>query len=226
MGQAKTVILVHGAWADGSSWSRVIPLLAAKGLTAVAVQLPLTSGAYVGAGGRGGIASADGPVVLAGHSYGGVVITEAGADPKVSGLAYIAAFAPDAGESAGSLGASVPPAPLGTQLRPDATGFLKITAEGVDQDFAQDLPPAERQLVHAVQGPTNVAALGANVSTPAWKGKPSWYLIAAEDRAIPPALQHRMAERTGARTTTVRASHLAMLSQPAQVAEVILQATA
>src|SRR5437899_1904178 len=169
----RNVILVHGAWADGSSWSKVIPLLLARGLRVTAVQLPLTSLKDDAATVKRALALADGPTVLVGHSYGGVIITEAGNDPKVAGLVYIAAFAPDVGQSAGSLGASAEPAPMGLEVRPDAAGFLKLTEAGVKNDFAQDLSPAEKNLLFAAQAPTAAAALGENVSTAAWKTKPS-----------------------------------------------------
>jgi pimeloyl-ACP methyl ester carboxylesterase len=133
------VLLVHGAWVDGSSWAKVIPALESKGLNVVSVQIPLTSLADDVAATKRAIALADGPVLLVGHSYGGVVITEAGNDPKVRGLVYIAAFAPDAGESAVTLLKSVPPSPVGAELRPDASGFLKLTEKGVREDFAEEL---------------------------------------------------------------------------------------
>jgi pimeloyl-ACP methyl ester carboxylesterase len=135
-----SVVLVHGAWADGSSWSKVIPLLQAKGLHVVAVQNPLTSLADDVAATKRAIALQDGPVVLVGHSYGGAVITEAGNDPKVVGLVYVAAFAPGDGESVASISKPYPAAPLGAELRPDSQGFLSITPKGIAEDFAQDLP--------------------------------------------------------------------------------------
>jgi pimeloyl-ACP methyl ester carboxylesterase len=220
------VILVHGAWADGSSWSKVIPLLTAKGLNVTAVQLPLTSLEDDAATVQRAIALETGPVILVGHSYGGAVITEAGVDPKVTGLVYVAAFAPDAGQSAGSLGASAPPAPLGAEVRPDASGFLKITKDGFFSDFAQDLPMSERADLYASQAPTNVKALGGVITAAAWKTKPSWYIVAADDRAINPELEKTMAQTIHAKTTIVSASHLAMLSKPAEVAAVILDAAA
>jgi pimeloyl-ACP methyl ester carboxylesterase len=222
----KSVILVHGAWADGSSWAKVVPLLTAKGLHVTAVQLPLTSLADDAATVKRAIALETGPVVLVGHSYGGAVITEAGNDPKVSALVYVAAFAPDAGQSAGSLNASVPPAPLGAEVRPDSQGFLKLTEAGVDNDFAQDLSPAEKLELYAAQAPTNVNSLGGAISTPAWRSKPSWYIVAAEDRAIPPALEAAMAKTIGATTTTVQGSHLIMMSKASEVAAVIEEAAA
>src|ERR1700739_2279544 len=162
MTAASNVILVHGAWADGSSWSKVIPLLLDRGLRVTAVQLPLTSLKDDVATVKRAIALEEGPIILVGHSYGGVVITEAGDDPKVAGLVYIAAFAPDVGQSAGSLGASVEPAPMGAELRPDSQGFLKLTEAGVKNDFAQDLTPTEKSVLFVAQAPTAATALGGN----------------------------------------------------------------
>jgi pimeloyl-ACP methyl ester carboxylesterase len=223
---AKNVILVHGAWADGSSWSKVIPLLAAKGLHVTAVQLPLTSLADDAATVTRAIALEDGPVVLVGHSYGGSVITEAGNDAKVSALVYVAAFAPDNGQSAGSLNATGTAAPMGTEARPDAAGFLSLTKTGVFDDFAQDLTAGEKAMLYAAQAPTNVKALGGTISNAAWHSKPSWYIVASKDRAIQPSLEQSMAKAIHATTTTVTSSHVAMLSKPARVAEVIEQAVA
>ena len=222
----RNVILVHGAWADGSSWKKVIPLLTAKGLHVTAVQLPLTSLADDAATVKRAIALETGPVVLVGHSYGGAVITEAGTDPKVRALVYVAAFAPDAGQSAGSLNASVPPAPMAAEVRPDAEGYLKLTKAGVFDDFAQDVSQAEKEELYAAQAPTNVKSLGGAISTPAWRSKPSWYIVAAHDRAIPPSLEETMAKTIQAKTTTVQSSHVAMLSKPAEVAAVIEDAAA
>jgi pimeloyl-ACP methyl ester carboxylesterase len=218
---AKSVILVHGAWADGSSWGKVIPLLAAKGIRVVAVQLPLTSLADDAATVKRAIALETGPVVLVGHSYGGAVITEAGNDPKVSALVYVAAFAPDAGQSAGSLNASAPPAPINAEVRPDSEGFLKLTQTGVYDDFAQDLSTAEKLELYVAQAPTNVKSLGGVISAAAWRSKPTWYIVAADDRAIPPTLEATMAKTIQAKTTTVQGSHLIMLSKASEVAAVI-----
>jgi len=226
MTKALNVILVHGAWADGSSWSKVIPQLEASGLRTTAVQLPLTSLEDDVAAVRRAIALEDGAVVLAGHSYGGVVITEAGVDSKVSALVYVAAFAPGEGESAGSLGASVDPAPLGAEIRPDSAGYLKLTRAGVENDFAQDLDAAAKCVLFAAQGPTSGQALGGAVSNPAWRSKPSWTIVATNDRAIPPELQQTMARTIGARVSTVAASHLVMLAQPDAVSRVIIEAAA
>src|SRR6201996_2903424 len=223
---AKNVILVHGAWADGSSWSKVIPLLNAKGLHVTAVQLPLTSLADDAATVKRAIALESGPVVLVGHSYGGAVITEAGNDAKVSALVYVAAFATDSGQSAGALNATGTPTPLGAESKPDAEGFISLTKNGVYDDFAQDLPEADKAVLFAAQAPTNVKSLGGNISSAAWHSKPSWYIVAAKDRAIQPALEETMAKTIHATTTTVTSSHVAMLAKPAQVAEVIEKAAA
>ncbi|MBN9220632.1 MAG: alpha/beta hydrolase [Mesorhizobium sp.] len=220
----KNVILVHGAWGDGSNWSKVIPILAAKGLNVTAVQLPLTSLADDAAAVKRAIALADGPVVLAGHSYGGSVITEAGNDPKVSALVYVAAFAPDAGQSAGSLNATVAPSPLAAEAKPDAEGFISLSKTGVYDDFAQDVTPAEKQLLYVAQSPTNVKSVGGNVTSAAWHDKPCWYIVAAHDRAIQPALEAEMAKTIKAKTTTVEGSHMIMLSKASAVAAVIEQA--
>jgi pimeloyl-ACP methyl ester carboxylesterase len=219
----KTVLLVHGAWADGSSWSKVIPLLEAKGLHVVAVQIPLTSFVDDVSATQRAIALEDGPVLLVGHSYGGAVITEAGNDPKVAGLVYVAAVAPDAGESALGLITSVP-TPVGPELRPDKSGFLKLTPKGIAEDFAQDLPAKEIAVLIATQVPVNVAAMKGEVTIPAWKSKPSWYIIAANDRAISPDLEAAQAKKIGATTITVPSSHVVMLAQPGKVAGVIFDA--
>src|SRR6266446_5751082 len=226
MTKASYVILVHGAWADGSSWSKVIPLLLDGGLRVTAVQLPLSSLKDDVATVKRAIALEDRPIILVGHSYGGVVITEAGDDPKVAGLVYIAAFAPDVGQSVGSLGASLEPAPMGAEVRPDAQGFLKLTEAGVMTDFAQELSPTEKDVLYAAQAPTAAGALGENVSAAAWKSKPRWYLVATADRAIPPNLERAMAKNIKAKTIEVAASHVAMLARPQETANLILEATA
>lgn len=219
----KNVLLVHGAWADGSSWAKVIPLLEAKGLHVVAVQIPLTSLADDVAATQRAIALEDGPILLVGHSYAGAVITEAGNDPKVAGLVYVSAVAPDQEESAFGLISSVA-TPIDTELRPDKSGFLKLTPKGVAEDFAQDLSAKEIEVLTATQVPVSVAAMKGEVTTPAWKSKPSWYIVAANDRAISPDLEAAQAKRIGATTITIPSSHVIMLAQPAKVAGVILDA--
>src|SRR5260370_17712961 len=170
-----TAVLVHGAWADGSSWSKVMPRLEEAAIRRVAVQLPLTSREDDVATVRRAIALVEGSAVLVGHSYGGVVITEAGNDPKVKALVYVAAFAPDAGESAGSLGAGAAPSPMGAEIRPDAQGFLSLTREGVFNGFAQDLTDSEKRVLFAAQAPTNGKALGGNGSPPPWRSPTTRY---------------------------------------------------
>lgn len=225
MNAISNVILVHGAWADGSSWAKVIPLLAEKGLAATAVQLPLSSFEADVAAVRRAIALAEGEVVLVGHSYAGAVISEAGNDPKVARLVYVDAFAPDAGESAGMLFAKFESAPLNAEIRPDAQGFLSVTRAGISNLFAQDLDESEMLVAHATQGPINGAALGGVITQAAWQNRPSYYLVGTQDHTIPPVEQERMAARMKATVAHVDSSHVPMLSQPKTVANFILQAT-
>jgi pimeloyl-ACP methyl ester carboxylesterase len=227
----KNIVLVHGAWADGSSWSGVIPLLEADGYHVVAVQLPLTSLADDDAVTERAIARITmlypGPVLLVGHSYGGVVIGDMpGNDPNVVGLVYVAAFAPDTGESALSLLATLTPSsPLKPFLDFDpAFQFVTISAQGVAEAFAQDLPKPEQVLLAATQGPASVAVLSATPTvTPAWRTKPSWFIVAAQDKAITAVLEEQMAARMNATTITVPTCHLAMLQEPRRVAQFIEQ---
>ena len=222
----RNIVLVHGAWADGSCWSKVIALLQAKGFHVVAVQNPLTSLADDVAATKRIIALQDGPVILVGHSYAGVVITEAGNDPKVVGLVYIAAFAPGEGESINSVTKPYPAAPLGSELHLDAQGFLTASPKGIAEDMAQDLPASEQRILTATQGQTAAADFGATVTTAAWKSRPSWALIAGNDRAIPPQLEKDEAAAIKATSITVPCNHLAMMSHPREVAELIEQAAA
>src|SRR5260221_10728172 len=218
------VILVHGAWADGSSWAKVIPLLISRGVMVTAIQMPLAGFEGDVATLRRAAALAEPPVVLVGHSYGGAVITEAGTAENVSSLVYIAAFAPDASESAGSFGQTVEPVPMGAEGRPDAEAFLKLTKKGIRQDFAHDLSDVEQSVLFAAQAPTAGASLGGTVSRPAWRSKPSWYLVASEDRAIQPELERSMARRMDASVVEISSSHVAMLSHPDATADLILRA--
>ena len=218
------VLLVHGAWVDGSSWAKVIPALEAKGLNVVSVQIPLTSLADDVAATKRAIALADGPVLLVGHSYGGVVITEAGNDPKVKGLVYIAAFAPDAGESAVTLLKTVPDSPVGAELRPDSSGFLKLTEKGMDEDFAEELSAPEKKILFATQIPTSVNALGAPVSQAAWKTKPSWLLLTTKDRVIPVELGRNMAHKLNAETAEVSSCHAVVVAHSEEVSSLIIKA--
>jgi len=218
----KNIVLVHGAFADGSSWAKIIPLLEGKGYHVTAVQNPLTSLAEDVAATKRAIALQTGPVLLVGHSYGGVVISEAGNDAQVAGLVYVAAAAPEAGQSFADMAQAGPP-PLGTHaFKPDAAGFLSLTPEGAQHDFAQDLPAAESALIYATQGPW--AAAKDKISTPAWKVKPSWYIVASEDHMISPDLERTLAKRMDATTLVLKSSHVPMLSQPAKVAAFISEA--
>lgn len=221
---ATNVVLVHGAFADGSSWSKVIPLLQAKGLKVTAVGLPLTSFADDVAATRRALAAQDGPTVLVGHSYGGVVITEAGNDPKVASLVYVAAFAPDAGQSIGEISKDFPkPAGL-DELRPQADGFLLLSPKGIKEDFAQDLTALEKALLVAVQRQTAGAIFEAKPTVAAWRNKPSWYVVSSNDRMIAPAQEEAMAAQIKAKVTVLPASHVVMLSHPAAVAKAIEEA--
>jgi pimeloyl-ACP methyl ester carboxylesterase len=224
--QAKNIVLVHGAFADGSSWSKVIPLLQAKGYKVTAVANPLTSFQDDVAATRRAIAAQDGPVILVGHSYGGVVITEAGNDPKVVGLVYVAAFAPDAGQSI--LDITKPfPKPIGLEkVVPQPDGFLLLSPDGIETGFAQDLSKEEKALLTAVQPETSGAIFAAQPTQAAWHTKPSWYIVASEDHMIAPEHEASMAKLLKATTTTLPSSHVVMLSHPKEVAKVIEDAAA
>jgi pimeloyl-ACP methyl ester carboxylesterase len=221
----RNVVLVHGGFVDGSGWERVYAMLKKDGYRVSIVQNPTTSLADDVAATKRVLAEQDGPTVLVGHSYGGVVITEAGNDPKVAALVYVAAFAPDAGESVSSLikdppaGAPVPP------ILPPRDGFLLLDKAKFAESFAADLDPSLADLRAHSQVPWGIAALEGAVTEPAWKGKPSWYIVATDDKMIPPPAQHAMAKRAGAAVTEVKASHAAYESQPSAVASVIEQAS-
>ncbi|MFA9215775.1 MAG: alpha/beta fold hydrolase [Sphingomonadaceae bacterium] len=219
-----TVVLVHGAFADGSSWNKVIPLLTAKGLKVVAVQNPLSSLADDVAATQRVIDAQTGKVVLVGHSWGGTVITQAGSADKVKALVYVAAFAPNEGEATATQGKDYP-TPVGiTTLQADAGGYLWLPAASVASNFAQDLPAADSALIAMTQGPINGKAFGESVSVAAWKSKPNYYVVASNDRMIAPALQLAYAAKLHASTTVLNTSHVPMLSQPKQVAAAILAA--
>jgi len=220
-----SVVIVHGAFADGSDWAKVIPLLQREGVRVTAVQNPLSSLADDVAAARRAIDAQPGKVVLVGHSWGGTVITEAGNADKVASLVYVAAFAPAAGQNTAQQGEGYP-APSGLAfLRPDAQGWLSLTPEGMRDHFAQDLPASTTAVMAATQGPIQAKAfeqpVGAN---PAWKTKPSWYLLATSDHMIAPEAQAAMAQRAGAKVTKVASSHVPQQSQPEAVAKVILDA--
>ncbi|WMJ68259.1 alpha/beta hydrolase [Stenotrophomonas sp. 24(2023)] len=218
-----TVILVHGAFADGSSWSRVIKALRAWHVPAVAVQNPLSSLADDVAATRRAIAAAPGKVVLVGHSWGGTVITEAGNDPKVQALVYVAAFAPDAGQTSAQQGEGFPVGP-GLQQLQDRDGYLSLPAAAFAEDFAPDVRRKVADVLYATQAPLKASALGEAVTTAAWHTRPSWYVVSRDDRMLSPQLQMATARRIGAQVQTLGASHVSLLSHPAQVADSILEA--
>jgi pimeloyl-ACP methyl ester carboxylesterase len=217
------VVLVHGAFADGSSYAKVIPLLQARGLHVTVVQNPLTSLADDVAATKRALALQDGPAILVGHSWGGMVISEAGNDPKVAGLVYIAAIVPDAGQAANDVLKPYPSSPGLGEAKPDASGYLSLTRKGIDEDFVPDLPAAERNIVFITQGPWNSTGLAEKVASPAWKTKPSWFVV-VNDRMLPPEYERAIAKQINATTTTLTSGHVPMLSQPRAVAAVIIDA--
>jgi pimeloyl-ACP methyl ester carboxylesterase len=212
------IVLVHGAWADGSSWSAVIERLQAAGYKVTAPQFPLTSLAEDVARLRRVLALQDGPTVVAGHSYGGQVMTALGTDaPNVVGLVYIAAFGIDQAQSLGGLLAQGPPSPALAHQVADEEGFIWLTEDDFVNHFASDVDPVKAKVLHAVQQPLSASAFSDVMNVPAWKSLPSWYLVAQHDQAIPPDAQRTFAKRMGAVTVEVPAGHLAMLSQPDEV---------
>ena len=217
----KNIVLVHGAFADGSSWSKVIPLLQAKGFNVTSVAIPLTSFGDDVAATKRAIAAADGPIILVGHSYGGLVITEAGNDPKVAGLVYAAAFAPDANQTIAEISKPFPPAPGLTKVKPLTDGFILLTPEGIETAFAQDLTREEKALLVSVQPQTSGSIFEAKPTTAAWHTKPSWYIVASNDRMIAPEQEKSMAKQMNATTTVLASSHVVMLTHPKEVAKVI-----
>jgi pimeloyl-ACP methyl ester carboxylesterase len=218
-----TIVFVHGLWADGSSWNKLVNPLVAKGYKVISVQNPTTSLEADVAATRRAIDRADGDVILVGHSWGGFVISEAGADPRVKALVYIAAFAPDKGETVASLSESAPPTVLSGFLQ-NANGFLTLSREGVAKAFAAELSQEEQDVVYAVQQPAFHSVFGDVGVNAAWKTKPSWYVVASEDKTINPDLERRMAKRANAKTTVLKTGHVAMLSKPNEVLDVILDA--
>ncbi|MGN7833170.1 alpha/beta fold hydrolase [Pseudoxanthomonas sp. 22568] len=222
--QAPTVILVHGAFADASSWDKVAERLRQRGVPVVAVDNPLSSLGDDVAATRKAIAAAPGKVVLVGHSWGGTVITEAGDDPKVSGLVYVAAFAPDAGQTSAQQGEGFPVAP-GLQQLQERDGWLSLSPATLASDFAQDVAPEELRQVEAHQLPLKASALGESVTTAAWKSHPSWYVLSRNDRMLSPELQAATAQRIGAHLRATDAGHVSPLSAPDAVSEAILEAS-
>lgn len=221
----KNVILVHGAYADGFSWSKVIPQLRANGLNVIAVQLPLTSLRDDVAATNRAIARMKGPVLLVGHSWAGMVITEAGNDPNVEGLLYISALIPDEGQAVIDVVKGYPASPGGAETQEDASGFLYLSEKGMNEDFAPDLLPTERLNVYATQGPWAKKALSDKVSKAAWKTKPSWVIIDKQDRMVSLSLQRDQAKRIRATTLELNSGHVSILSHPKEVAAFIMEAS-
>jgi pimeloyl-ACP methyl ester carboxylesterase len=224
MSTARNVVLVHGGFVDGSGWQQVYQLLRQDGYNVSIVQNPTLSLEGDAEVTRRILERQDGPTVLVGHSYGGAVISEAGTHPAVAALVYIAAFAPDKGESVGTLIADPPPGAPVPPILPPQDGFLFLDRDKFPASFAGDLPVDEAQFMADSQVPWSVDALGGAVTEPAWRQKPSWYLVTTEDRMIPPSAQHAMAERVGATVAEAPASHSVYVSQPQAVADLIRQA--
>jgi pimeloyl-ACP methyl ester carboxylesterase len=220
------VVLVHGGFVDGSGWQGVYGLLNRDGYRVSVVQNPTLSLEDDVAVTKRVIDAQEEPVILVGHSYGGAVVTEAGTDPKVAAVVYIAAFAPDKGESVSTLIADPPPGAPVPPILPPQDGFLFLDREKFRASFAADVAPEEAAFMADSQVPWGVDALSGSITEPAWRIKPSWYLIATEDRMIPPPAQHAMSERAGSTVSEVAASHAVYVSQPRAVAQLIEKAAA
>jgi pimeloyl-ACP methyl ester carboxylesterase len=219
-----TVVLVHGAWADGSSWRRVIPILLKNGIPVVAVQNPTTSLADDVTATRRALDAVKGPVVLVGHSWGGAVITEAGNDPKVKALVYVAAFAPDAGETVGEAVGRYPSPPGLAHISDDGAGFLTLSAEGWVTDVGPDLPEEEARVLAVLQPPLAASTFGDKITEAAWATRPNWYIVSTDDRVVSVELEREYASAMKAKTIELKSSHLSLLSMPDEVAKVILEA--
>lgn len=217
-----SIVLVHGAFSDGSSWKKIISIFENEGFTVTAVQNPLRSLAEDVATTKRVIDAQKGDVVLVGHSYGGSVITDAAAgNDKVKALVYVAAFAPEAGETVGGLIGKFPPADLGTALAPDSASFLYIDRTKFHHVFAEDIPEWEASIMAAAQKPIAASAFGESTTSATWKTVPSWYVVTTLDHAVNPELQRFMAKRIGAQITELKASHVPFLSQPEEISRVI-----
>ena len=221
--KARNVVLVHGLFADGSCWSEVIPRLQAAGLNVTSVQNPLTTLPEAVASAQRVLDRQDGPTVLVGHSFSGMIVSEAGVHPKVSALVYVAARAPDAGEDYTALAKTYPTPPASAGIVFDGDEG-RLSEQAFLHDFAGDLPEAKAKVLYAVQEPFHKALLTGKTTQAAWRSKPSWYAVSTEDRTINPDLERFMAKRMGATTIEVKASHLALISQPDAIARLILDA--
>jgi pimeloyl-ACP methyl ester carboxylesterase len=216
------IVLVHGAWADGSCWSAVIERLQADGYRVTAPQFPLSSLDADVARLRQVLRLQDGPTVVAGHSYGGQIMTALGSDtPNVSALVYIAAFGLDQDESLGALLSQGPVTPALAHMITDGQGFGWLSEDDFVNHFAADVEPTKARVLYAVQQPLTVSAFNEAMGTPAWKSLPSWYLVATDDEAIPPDAERQFAARMGATTVEVASSHVAMVSHPAEVTDLV-----
>lgn len=221
--QARNVVMVHGLFADGSCWSEVIPRLQAAGLNVTSVQNPLTTLDDAVASAQRVLDRQDGPTVLVGHSFSGMIVTEIGVDPKVSALVYVAARAPDAGEDYAALAAKFPAPPASAGIVFDGDEG-RLTEAAFLRDFAGDLPQAKARVLHAVQQPFHKALLTGRTRNAAWRSKPSFYAVSTEDRTINPDLERFMAKRMGATTIELKSSHLSLISHPQEIARLILRA--
>src|SRR6202035_3318103 len=223
--KTKNVVFVHGLFADGSSWSKIIPRLQEKGINCTSVQNPLTSLQEASDAARRAIAAQSGPTVLVGHSFSGMIVSEVGIDPKITALVYVAARAPDAGEDYTALAKNypTPPATAGIVFNDD---WGQLSEEAFLHDFAGDLPPEEARVLYAVQQPFKKSLTTEKTTNAAWRTKPSFYAVSAQDRTINPDLERFMSKRMGAKTIEINASHLALISQPDAVTNLIMEALA
>jgi len=219
--KVKNIILVHGAFADGSGWEAIYKILAAKGYHVTALQYPMTSLEDDVAALNRAIDKQDGPTLLVGHSYGGMIITEAGVSPKVTALVYVAAFEPDAGESLVTLAQTAPPAPENGILPPDDKGFVYYDEAKFHDGFAGDLPKEKTDFMYASHGAISVKCFATPVTHVAWKEKPSYAILTTDDKSINPVIQENMVKRSGAKVTRIKASHVVFISHPKEVAAVI-----
>ena len=220
----KNIVFIHGAFADGSCWSKVIARLQANDYNVISAQNPLTSLADDVAAAKRTISQIDGPLLLVAHSYGGMVLSEAGKDPKVAGLLYVAALVPEEGQNANDVNAAMPTTGVEKEFRVSPDGFLFLSMKAVNEHFAPDATPEERKLVYATQVPLAARAGDEKVYSPAWQSKPTWFIVAAQDRVINPDLERFKAKLMKATTIELNSSHVPMISQPDKVTEFIIAA--